>query len=275
MVTKQQKETGAAVCLDRKSLMGCIESFMPQEEEYVVEVPLVDYAGGLGPFLFRLPREVRDQIFSDLVASGSPQFMSVSRAMNVEGMALIYTKGVYRMNFGYDVHERGLEVSDRRYPHLTQEIAKNIQNLCMRVSTKAFPSPLEANIFADVTRHVDIFAGHHVARGTCIISFELYLFMSLATLWDMVSTLQGLGGFDTVLLRVDIDSSPSPIFSDHLSEVWFRDEVFRMAQEQLKSYLGEGEKGSDKDGSLLVFRPRKRGEQIAASVNLDLDGSGD
>ena len=48
-VTKHLKVTCSESSPDPNDLKGCIEPSMPQEDRYAVEVPVLDYAGGLGP----------------------------------------------------------------------------------------------------------------------------------------------------------------------------------------------------------------------------------
>ena len=78
MFAKAKEATGASMSLFRKSLMRYIGSPLPREDLHVIDVPIISFASGLGPYLGKLPRELRDQIFSNIIASGHPQFMGVS-----------------------------------------------------------------------------------------------------------------------------------------------------------------------------------------------------
>lgn len=266
MVTKQQRETGVAVSLDRKNLLGCIESSIPQRHGYVVEVPRVDYAQGLGPFFSRLPRELRDQIFSELLISGSPHFLALSRAVNIEGTALIYKKGVYRANFEADPRNRVFVTLTGKCTTLSPEAVENIQNMSIRVNTRKIPQFAEADLFYRVVEHLKIFAPSPFTRKACSVSVELYPFLDPTTLLNMMFSLQELGRFATVLLRFDIDSTPFPGFQDRLMDcvpekvARFRADAFKMAQTSLLEYLGPWEMGSDRHGSLLTFHSLEREE---------------
>ena len=262
IVTKRQEETGAAVSFDRKSLMGFIESSMPQKISYVVEVPLGDYAAGLGPFFAKLPRELRDQIISNLLTSGNPQFMSVSRAMSIEGKALIYKKGVYGMNFGHDVSKQEFGLETANCPTPAQEVTDSIQNFSLAFDMRDWQSSgvPESTVSADAAQHLDMLMGCRVPRGTCRISFKLHPYDHPTTFWYINSHLQGLIGFDTVVLRIDVDTTYFPA-SPHRSIPkrikWFENVALRVAQVYLQIYLGNGEMGSDKDGKRLILHPRR------------------
>ncbi|CAD6568613.1 MAG: hypothetical protein ASARMPRED_001880 [Alectoria sarmentosa] len=262
MVTKRQEETGAAISFDCKSLMGFIESSMPQRKSYVVEVPLVDYAGGLGPFFAKLPRELRDQIISDLLASGYPQFMSVSRAMNIEGKALIYKKGVYSMNFGHDVSKQDLGLGNANCPIPAQEVADSIQNISLAFDIRGLQSSgvLEPTVCANAAQHLDMVMGARAPRGTCRVFFEIYPVDDPTILWDINSYLRGLIGFDTVVLRIGVDMTYFPTSPHRLIPKrfkWFENVAFGIARVYLQFYLGKGEMGSDNDGKRLIFHPRR------------------
>ena len=60
--------------------------------------------------------------------------------MNFEGMALVYKKGVYRINLGYDVCRIKLGIPKENCTDPTKKIADNIQNLKIKSKVKAFSS---------------------------------------------------------------------------------------------------------------------------------------
>lgn len=278
MVTKQQDVTGSVLSFNRKTLMECMESFMPQEDHYVVEVPFIDYPGGLGPFFSKLPRELRDHIFSDLLVSGDPQFIALSRAMKFEGMALIYKKGVYRINIGYDVLNRKHSLGN--CPSPTQETAESIQNFCIRVSTGSFPLCSTAQGL-DETRGSFLVRIKSLSfpRGICniVLAFENNLGTNLMVLFTIFRSPMAFIKLDTLVFRVDVDASRSATFPKNSTRsfarrmIWLTDLAFTKAQEFLEPHLGKGEMGSDKDGLRLVFYPRKAREETISKSGQELE----
>ena len=71
--------------------------------------------------LYALPTELRFMILGDCIASGHPEFMRASRALERDGQAVICKEGVYRMRFGARIDDKGQRPS--------QEVANAIQNL--------------------------------------------------------------------------------------------------------------------------------------------------
>ena len=88
----------ATMASSRECLIQIHSEQMPQEQ--IAHPQEVNSPAGLGPYLFKLPRELRDQIFTQLLASGYPTFMRTSRAMKKEGEMWIARVGIYRMNLG-------------------------------------------------------------------------------------------------------------------------------------------------------------------------------
>ena len=258
-VTNQQDATGTCPSSDPNSLKGCIESPMPQENHHAVEVPSFDYAGGLGPYFSTLPRELRDQIFSNLLASGYPQFTRVSRAMNVEGMALVYKKGVYRINLGYDIceHRPGLLTENCTGP--IRKAADNIRTLSIKVEIKDFTSYRSRHV--GEFQHVDTFMGFSLKRRSCNIRRCCNQYArrySGIFLWNMILIARGLMEYETVVLHIDTDK-----FLDFEPEQMMKGEIERIftfrcvSKRHLEPFLGEEIVRSDKDGLRLVFHPRK------------------
>lgn len=269
MVIKQQRAKGVALTFDRKSLMGYIESSMPQKDHYVFDFPVVDYAGGLGPFFSKLPGELRDDIISDLLASGNPLFMGVSRAMNMEGMALIYKKGVFRVKFGCDVRKGGHNFSN--CPRPTQDILAKIQNLHLKISSRDYLTLREIQEYLDDFHYLDAFRHSPLPRGICnidIVSADKCV-AGRRVSRSMMMPLRGFKNFDMVVLGVDVDKTFCPDFPDsawkpfaeqHAST---RDNLIKRTRDWLSPRLGEGVLRTDKDGFRLTFHPRKPREEKA------------
>ncbi len=244
--------------LDRNSLMRCIESAMPQESQCVFEYPRVDYAGGLGPFFSKLPRELRDQIFSDVIVSGYPQFMSVSRVMKIEGKALIHKKGIYRLNFGYDVSRNQLGFLKENCLRPFQKIADNIQNLSITVKVQDFslPTPASRHLHSEAFQYVDILMGVRLtykSEGHCWIAGCCN--QRARILWNIILIIRGLTAFDTVELHIETDLNPRNRW-----EYWQSERIasFRArVRKDLEPFLHQELVESEADKLHLVFHPRK------------------
>lgn len=258
-ITNQQIATGTDLSSDPDNLQRCVKSSIPHEDHYTVEVPVFDYAGGLGPYFSKLPRELRDEIFSDLLTTGHPQFTSVSRAMNVEGMALVYKKGVYRINLGYDIyrHSPGLHKENCTGP--IKKVADNIRSLSIKIRVKDFSSPRSQD--TREFQHTDTFMGFPLERRLCNIrgccntypkgTFGVFL-------WNLVLIVRGLIQYETVVLHIDtdkfLDYKPEPLWRWELERTF----TFRCTSKRyLEPFLGEEVVRSDKDGLRLVFYPQK------------------
>lgn len=263
MVTKQQKPAGTPAAFNPENLNECIESSMPQEDQYAVQVSVFDYAGGLGPYFSKLPRELRDQIFSDLLTAGYPQLMGVSRAMNIEGMALVYEKGVYRVNLGYgvNIHRPGFLKKNCTGP--IKKVAEKIRSLSIKVKVKDFSSPRSQD--EGWLQRVEEFMGFPLMQGTCDIprccntyaksTFGLFL-------WNLVLISRGLTEFETVFLHIDtdkfLDCEPEPTMRWEAERIL----TFRCSSKKyLEPFLWKEIVRSDKDGVQLVFHPRKVREE--------------
>ncbi len=253
MITEQQEKSGATVALDRNSPLRCIESAMPQESQYVF-----DYAGGLGPFFTKLPRELRDLVFSDLIVSGSPQFMSVSRVMKIEGKALIYKKGIYRLNFGYDVDRYQFGFLKENCVPPSQKISDNIRNLSITVKVQDFslPTPASRHLHSEAFQYVDMLMGSRLTyklNGPCWIAGCCN--QVARVLWNIILIIRGLTAFDTVELHVETDLNHK-----NCSKLWQIERItyFRArAREDLEPFLRHEIVKSDVDKLRLVFHPRK------------------
>ena len=68
---------------------------------YLVEPNPINVAAGLGPMFRKLPREIRDMIFGEMLALGQPQFLRASRIMHQEGASRISKHSIYRVNIGF------------------------------------------------------------------------------------------------------------------------------------------------------------------------------
>ena len=61
------------------------DNLNPHINKQFVQSKPVNVSAKLGPYFYKLPRELRDQIFSYLLVSGYLSLMRTSRAMEQEG----------------------------------------------------------------------------------------------------------------------------------------------------------------------------------------------
>ena len=274
MNTEQQEKTSATVAVGRNSLMSCIESAIPQESQYVFEYPRVDQAGGLGPLFSKLPRELRDQIFSDLIVSGNPQFMSVSRVLKTEGKALVYKKGIYRLNFGYDIDRWQLGFLKDNCLRPFQKIADNIRNLSITVKVQDFSLPTLASrhLHSEAFQYVNILMGFRLTymHGPCYIGGCCNKVARM--LWNIILVIRGLTAFDTVELYIDTDLNHR-----NCSKLWQIERItyFRsVVCEDLEPFLRQEIVESDVDKLHLIFHPRKAWKETGREGDRELRNTG-
>lgn len=261
MINKQQKLAYNPLT-PNPNAKECIQPSIRQEDRPAVEIPILSYAGGLGPYFSKLPRELRDQIFSDLLASGHPQLASVSRAMNIEVTALVYQKGVCRVNLGYDIYEHKAGVLKENCTRPVKKVIDSIRNFSIKVKVKDFSSPRSGE--TGEIQHIDTFMGFPLRQGYCNIrgccnTYAKGYFGML--LWNLVLIARGLIEYETVVLHIDTDK-----FLEHGYEEWEVHRIFTFrcsSKKYVEPLLGQEIVRSDKDGLQLVFHPREvRGKAV-------------
>ena len=225
---------------------------------YDIDVPLTNFARGLGPSFGKLPRELRDPIYSDLIASGHPQFMSVSRVMNAEGMDLIYKKGVFRMGFDLDVANQ--EFVFRKFTLPTANIVDKIQDLRVRIRSGPTFLPKDLQVYAKAFSRLRMFGDSPVTHGTCTIVFEFAPGCTTKLFEGIARSIEGLTNFDTVVMRMDSDSRATKSMPEHKRRARVKaraDLCARILKVGIKTHLGQGDVELDIDGLRVIFRPRK------------------
>ena len=224
---------------------------------YGIDVPLTTLARGLGPSFGKLPRELRDPIFSDLIASGHPQFMSVSRVMNAEGMDWIYKKGVFRVRFDLDASNQ--ELVFRKFTLPTADVVDKIQHLRVRIRSRRKPLPLDLQVYAKAFSHLRMFRDSPLTHGSCTIVFDIAPCCTSKLFLGIARSI-GLTNFDTVVMRMDFDSRATisiPEDKRRALIVSMRDRCFTGIQADFKTDLGKGDMEFDSDGLRVIFHPRK------------------
>ena len=210
----------------------------------------------LGPFFYKLPRELRDQIFSDLLVSGCPQFMCTSRAMEQEGKSMIAQKGVFRMNVGS--HD-GINYKP------SQDMVDNLQNVDITIRTSI---PL----VSDLVEHpeiqlLDLLARHAPHRKTCNVYIEIHAsgstMVTNTVIHRVILRLRRLIEFEKVILRIGIKWTSATAFikpSEGCLDTFDFQRWYSSLQQTarfLQLYLGKPDIRSDEDGWSMVFNPHK------------------
>lgn len=252
MAEAQLNARDAPMALRRDSLIEIIKHWMPQDEYIVEPKPR------LGPYFHKLPRELREQIFSYLLISGDLRFMRTSRSMQQEGKSRLATEGIYRINLGFFFQVNCQKPS--------RQIAVTIQNVNIRLNS-CFSPRSTLDRYPEI-RLLDVVAGPPPYRKTCNISFEFYESGNVMVGHEVLSRLQRLRGFEKVVLRIRRnatgDAITNPFENFHVRlPLRATYKGFDMAREFLEPHLGEADLGSDKDGWNMVFYPRKTQERVA------------
>ncbi len=212
-------------------------------------------------------------ILADWLESGYPQFMASSRAMEREGLSLIWEKGVYRMNFGIMVRLNLGPNTIRRAPECPQPsrvIASKIQNLHVRVKAVVGRDPaLWSEVDLD---NLGQFAGSRVRRKLCQIDLEIR-FDKRACFSDRVlNALKRLKGFERVEVRLVY---PPETFSlwvtpsyDERASIQIRN-LYVFVGRKLAAGLGRGIVVWNEDGHVMKFKPREAAAAKASAGHVD------
>ena len=213
---------------------------MPQE--HIAQPQEGISPAGLGPYFSKLPPELRDQIFIQLLAFGYPTFMRTSRAMKKEGEMWIAKEGIYRMNlasfYGLNCHGP------------SQEVLNKIQNVSIRIKGPRYWTNNTTTAEHPELRALDDLASSAFIRKTCNISLE-FDGPSVHLENVILSRLQRLDGFEKVVLRVWLERIGEAQF-DHCLGTY---EAFEALGDRLKPFLGKTNSRPDEGGWSMVFYP--------------------
>ncbi|CAF9922243.1 hypothetical protein IMSHALPRED_005634 [Imshaugia aleurites] len=267
----------APMAFDRDGLIRYIKQRMPQDE-YPVQPKPVNIPAGLGPYFYKLPRELRDQIFSYLLVSGHPNFMRCSKAMEQEGETWVAKEGIYRINL-----RLFCSINCQRP---SWKIAATIQNIDIKIDACMLPIARNAypNRYSGL-KILDLLTDPTHHRKTCNVSIEWYgardgCMYIVEVGHEVIDRLQRLRGFEKVVLRVwdrwtdspsilipSVDRLRAPVPGMVIDTYW----SFGHMQDRLAPYLGKADMTSDKEGWGMVFYPRKAQEgaaQVGSSGSL-------
>lgn len=245
------------VAISREDLLDHIGQLV-FPDGYLVQPNPINIAAGLGPMFRRLPREIRDMIFGEMLASGQPQFLRSSRIMNQEGTSLISKHGVYRVNIGFG--------SMANCPQIPQQVADTVQNLHLRVNFMDYQS-FELGTYPE--RHIlKMFSNSNIGRKSCSASFQGLGTSTYLVAFDVVHSLKSFTGFEEVALRIDTAWSGGMFYPDHL-HAWQRTAAHRikhlsldLACREVEPDLGTAYLVQKREGPQLVFYPRYSDQSV-------------
>lgn len=149
---------------------------------------------GLGT-LQKLPRELRDMIYSYAIANGTMALLRASKQTNYEVSELIFQKGIHRMALDSN--------KDDRNPPLKRTPTKKIQNLQIRVSWPI--RDLDQRL-----PKLERFLGSAIQRKECAVIIGCDPFEDCFDGFKELNDLSGLTGFGRVSLELDLQWSGEP-----------------------------------------------------------------
>ena len=216
------------------------------------ESDTVDMTTSLGALLLKLPQEIRDMILSPLLASGHPQFLRASKAMNTQGMSLISKYGIYRINIGFGRRKKNC-------PQLTQPLADTVRNIHFCVNMRSYPSEhLEGLPEKKILR---MFTRKDPGRRSCSVTFEGAYTNNQMVAGEVLACLTMFKEFAKVTLSANIDWIPGQCFTEPTRE-WFkslaaccRTRCFAYAREYLEPTLGTAYRVGQGHCDQMVFYP--------------------
>ena len=260
MVQQQQAAATLPLQVSRDWIIRCVQEQIPPAGFTIEPKNPPPSSQGLGQFN-TLPRELRDVIFAECLASGYPQFLACSRAMREEGMSQVWEKGVCRMNFDNMVNLVSLAVIPTDGPEvlqLTQHIAERIQHLRVRIPGTAFrPLGVWASIDFDAMRH---FGGSELRRKSCTVLLEVEDDEPYTFGVEVVQALETLAGFERVDLRVVTSMKGLPGYAPVANGTYIPihpENTYTHFLESLRRSLGRPSVGRDEEGLYVRFHPRQ------------------
>ena len=213
--------------------------------------------------LFTLPRELRDEIYSELVATGHVKLAQVSKAIALEFMEIIWRRGICRLT----VH-RAQQSSVARYP-VIRTLGDRIQYLDLRIVTSLY------TVVPDICyngRMPKTFSNHSISRKHCDVVIEDHVFpcrpnfqvhtdyTTLTRYLKFILPLESLYDFQTLTVKLDsrIDFSQQALNHEQ-SEIIkkLRDTLYSVLGLYFRHHLGycTDRNGNEEASRYLEFNP--------------------
>ena len=262
MAKEQLNTSDARLVSSPDGLIQCNKQRMPPDE-FDVQTTEVNILAGLGPYFYKLPRELRDEIFSDLHISDHLGLVRTSKAMKQEGETWITKKGIYRISLG--------RFMENKCQIPSPETLATIQNVDISINYSTRQT-LTLNVEAEF-KFLELFASPTRPRNTCTVIFEYNtLGGNVAIGYEILVRVKRLEGFNKVVFRTGIDYAEccagyttilslfgqvrDPSVPDHLEH-----KGFKWVQEFLEPSFGKAaDLKSDEHGWTMVFYPPKAQE---------------
>ena len=213
----------------------------------------VDVTTSLGVLLLKLPQEIRDLILSPLLASGHPQLLRTSKAINAQGMSLMSKCGVYRINVGFGRRKTNC-------PQLTQPLADTVRNIHFCVNMRFYPSQNLGGL--PEKRTLEMFTRKDPGCKSCSVIFEGSYINYAMVAREVLGCLILFKEFEKVTLSAKTDWPAGQCFSDQTLD-WYRASGscskirdFAFAREYLESTLGTAYRVGQGHGEQMVFYPQ-------------------
>ena len=188
-------------------------------------------------------------VLGNCIASGHPDFMRTSRALHLDGRAIIFEKGTYRMWFGAGVEDNGEEPS----PYAFGRIKKFDITVDLRVHN---------DVLDDVLMSLWLLESSRGRGKKCEMRFRTGCALNVASEPKTMEVLGLLRGFEEVVLRVEIDrrvenGQAVSAGSACRCEKWEREGngVYVKIWGFLEPVLGKAEVVREEGRYCLVYRP--------------------
>lgn len=205
----------------------------------------------LGPFFYKLPQELKFDIFGDCIASGHPQFMRASLALQSEGNAVI-SKGIYRMRLG--------QITDTGGQYPSSEVAMAIRNLDVFVDIPSRTSDYSMSSWD----RLKPFELPNTPRGKCRIVVQADSVMDVISLSEIFYFVSCLKGFEEMLIHVMILRDQRDDLVGSVIESPAEHRFLELVGKSLFEQLGEGRVESKAYGFAWHFYRRKHPEKAAS-----------
>ena len=217
---------------------------------------------GLGN-LSRLPLELRNLIYAEMVSSGSVAITAVSKIINMETATIVSTHGIFRTSLGFQ-HER---TANRTLDAATSSKAAGVQNVEIRVNSKAGNGRRFSASLKELTQ---LFGATHtlIRRKRCRVELELAWDCWITVLDDLLTTLLGwlksFTGFAEVVFLVATEARDRgmPVALENLDH-WESEKLLakqsiamRFVERELVPALGNVVWREEERGMAAYFHPR-------------------
>ncbi|KAL9133370.1 MAG: hypothetical protein Q9175_005453 [Cornicularia normoerica] len=236
------------VVLDQAWILDRMKNLMVVDN-FVLEPRAMQIRQGLGD-LHKLPRELRNIVYSHAIADGNMAIMRASQQTYKEASSLVFPKGIYRLLIKFPNQVTNIQPDS--------SIANKIQNVHVRVNARGF-----VKRSADGLAILRNLQSDFIIRKNCVVTIESCLFSTDMSAVGVVDALTGFNNFERVILELDLDwwGEPWPDTMEDFvkDQIWGRiSAAFHFQKKMLEPTLGTGEFSSDVEQSRLAFHPRQQ-----------------